>query len=243
MSGSIQVGGIEYARWGFDVGLLTDRPEAVLEFWTGHVGFPVERVLDPVPGVRQHKLTMHGAVLKVNAVGGPLPARAPWAGVRMLLLADDTADSPVHRSDPDGNQVCFVPPGFAGVDRFGVHLAVSDEAAHHRFLGEVLGAPQVGERTYLVAGAPISFSWSPDVVPGTHGAGAGFTYLTLQVVDVYAAHGTLVGRGATELQAPSGERFASDSIVSFVADPDGNRIEISQRPDLVAALLRSGGRG
>jgi lactoylglutathione lyase len=235
----MRVGGIEYARWGFDVGLLTDRPEPLLDHWTGDVGFPVERVLEPVPGVRQHKLTMHSAVLKVNAVGGPLPARAPRAGVRMLLLADDTVDSPLHRPDPDGNLVCFVPPGFAGVERFGVHLAVSDEAAHHRFLAEVLGAPQVGERTYLVAGAPISFSWSPDVVPGNTGVGAGYTYLTLQVVDVHAAHETLVGRGAVELQAPSGERFASDSIVSFVADPDGNRIEISQRPDLVAALLRS----
>lgn len=243
MRGPMRVGGIEYARWGVDVGLLTDRPEAVLEYWTGDVGFPVERVLDPVPGVRQHKLTMHGAVLKVNAVGGPLPARAPRAGVRMLLLADDTVDAPVHRPDPDGNQVCFVPPGFARVERFGVHLAVRDERAHHRFLGEVVGAPQVGDRTYLVAGVPISFSWSPDVAPGTHGAGAGFTYLTLQVVDVHAAHETLVGRGATELQAPSGERFATDSIVSFVVDPDGNRIEISQRPDLVAALLPSDPRG
>jgi catechol 2,3-dioxygenase-like lactoylglutathione lyase family enzyme len=230
---------LRLSRPKFDVGLLTNRGEQMLDFWTEEIGLPVERTLEPVSGVIQHKLTLHGAVLKLNCVAQPLPARGPLSGIRMLLLADSGVDVPQHLRDPDGNQLCFVPPGMAGVDTYGVHLAVSDEAAFHRFYKQVLGLRRVGERTYDFAGATISFAWSPDVIRRQDQVSASFSYLTFQVMDVFEAHDLLHGRGAEEERAPSGSHTTTDSTISFILDPDGNRIEISQRPDLVASALAS----
>jgi catechol 2,3-dioxygenase-like lactoylglutathione lyase family enzyme len=231
--------GLQLARGRFDLGLMTDRPVPMLEFWCGARGLPVERTLVPAPGITQHKLTMHGAVLKVNCVEAPLARQAAMGGVRLLRLAETGIDAPVHVRDPDGSLVQLVPPN-AGLRSFGVHLAVSDEDAATRFYGDVLGLEPIGDRTFDLAGADVSFAWSPDVVPTGKRGGPGFGYLTLQVMDVYEAHALLCGRGATELRSPSATAFAGGSSVSFVTDPDGNTIELSQRPDLVAAASERG---
>jgi len=232
---------MELARPMFDVGMLTNRGDAMLGFWCDEMGLALERELEPVPGVTQYKLTLMGAVLKINAVAAALPDRATLPGLRMLLLADDRVDHPQHRRDPDGNLLCLVPPGFRGITTFGVHFAVSDERRFHAFFTDVLQLDAIDERMYDLAGAALSFAWSPEVVAGATTGGAGFTYTTIQVMDAVAAHAALCDRGAIEDQPPSGAHFNSDSIVSFIRDPDGNRIEISQRPDLVAA--KSGRRG
>lgn len=236
-AGPIEFGdGLALARDKFDVGLLTDAGDAMLRFWTGGLGLPVVLTMEPVPGVVQHKLDLHGAVLKVNVIAAGLPREGRLGGLRVLRVVVDGIDAPTHRRDPDGNVVELLPPGGA-LRTFGAHFAVSDEEAAARFYGDVLRLERIGDRTYDLAGADLSFSWSPDVIPGVHGGGPGYGYLTIQVMDVHAAHALLVERGATELQAPSDTAFAGGSSVSFVADPDGNRIEISQRPDLVAAAL------
>jgi catechol 2,3-dioxygenase-like lactoylglutathione lyase family enzyme len=234
-NGPIEIGdGLVLARDKFDVGLLTAQPEAALAFWSGARGLPVVLTMEPVPGVVQHKLGLQGAVLKVNGVAAGLAPHARLAGLRVLRTVDAGVADAVHARDPDGNVVELVPPGGA-LRSFGVHFAVSDEEATAHFYAEVLRLERIGDRTYDLAGADLSFSWSPDVLRGKQGGGAGYGYLTLQVMDVHEAHALLVRRGATEMQAPSDTAFAGGSSVSFVADPDGNRIEISQRPDLVAA--------
>ena len=231
---------MKVSRRLFDVGVITNQREAMLEFWRDEIGFPVERELHPVEGVMQYKLTMMGAVFKLNCLERELPRRAGLGGVRMLLLADPSTDRPRHLHDPDGNLVCVVPPGYRGINTFGVHFAVSDEAAFAHFFGDVLALPKIGDRMYDFEGATISFAWSPDAVPGPDpsGNGTGYLYLTLQVMDVEAAHAEVVGRGAIEARPPSTEHTTTDSNISFIVDPDGNQIEISQRPDLVAAALR-----
>jgi catechol 2,3-dioxygenase-like lactoylglutathione lyase family enzyme len=229
----------ELSRGKFDVGLLTNKDHRMLEFWRDELGLPVERTLTPVPGVTQHKLTLHGAVLKLNCVDTPLQPRGTLSGLRTLLIADGGVQQVQHLRDPDGNLVCLVPPGWHGIDTFGVHFAVFDETAFGDFFGRVLGFPAVGDRSYDVGGATLSFSWSPDVMPRAGGASAGYGYLTLQVVDVVKAHTLVCARGATEEQPASSAHTTTDSTISFILDPDGNRIEISQRPDLVAAAEQS----
>jgi catechol 2,3-dioxygenase-like lactoylglutathione lyase family enzyme len=224
--------GVCLARGGFDVGLLTDRVDASLAFWCDERGLHIEHTLDPMPGITQHKLTMHGAVLKVNAVAAGLSRRGRLSNVRFLRLVEDGVDAPEHVRDPDGNVVELVPPG-GGLRAFGVHLAVADEDAAIRFYGEILGLERIGDRTYDLAGADLSFAWAPDARGG--GGLPGFGYLTLQVMDVHEAHALLCGRGATEMRPPSDTAFAGGSSVSFITDPSGTTIEISQRPDLVAA--------
>ena len=98
-----------------------------------------------------------------------------------------------------------------------------------------MGLEAVSDRVYDVAGAALSFAWSPDVAPGTGTVGRGFGYITLQVMDVVSAHALVCGRGAHEVMAPSDSAYAGGSSVSFIADPDGNLMELSERPDLVRA--------
>ena len=226
-------GGLVLSRDAFDVGVMTDRTEAALAFWVQELGLPVERTIEPFRGVFQHKLTMEGAVLKLNCLTKGIDPTARLGAVRLLRLVKEGIDKAVHVHDPDGNLVELVPAD-SGLNRFGVHLAVSNEDSARHFYGNVLGFERIGEHTFDVAGAELSVGWSPDARPGSAPAGRGFGYLTLQVMDVDAAHELVISRGATELQAPYDTVSAGGARVSFVADPDGNRIEISQRPDLVA---------
>jgi len=230
-------GGIVLSRDAFDVGVITDRSEAALAFWVKELGLPVERTIEPFRGVLQHKLTMAGAVLKLNCLTEGIDPTARLGAVRLLRLVKEGIDRAVHLHDPDGNLVELVPAN-SGLERFGVHLAVSDEDNARHFYGRILGLERIGERSFDVAGAELSVGWSPDARRGSPPAGRGFGYLTLQVMDVDSAHELVMGRGAIELQAPYDTVSAGGARVSFVADPDGNRIEISQRPDLVA-LARS----
>jgi catechol 2,3-dioxygenase-like lactoylglutathione lyase family enzyme len=235
-------GSVDLARAGFDVGLLTDHADAMLGFWRDTLGLSLEASINPTPGLVQHRLTMYGSVLKLNCLASPIRGPARMAGIRMLLLADDSIEVPQHVRDPDGNLVCRVPRGFGGVRTFGVHLAVSDEQAFRVFHRDVLGLEALGHNTYDFAGATLSFSWSPDVEPNSVPQASGFGYLTFQVMDVQQAHADLCARGAKELSAPGTSGIATTSSISFIADPDGNRIELSQRPDLIAAAVDSRAR-
>ncbi len=226
---------IELSRGLFDVGLLTRQREAMLAFWHDELGLAITQEHNPVEGVFQYKLDLKGAVLKLNCVEMALPTGNPLNGIRILLLADAAVSSPQQLRDPDGNLVCRVPPGFGGIDSFGVHFAVSDEAAFRHFYGNVMQLPEVADRRYDLGGALISFSWSPDVVAGADTTGVGYYYLTLQVMDAAATHAALCERGAIEDQPVSDGHTSTGSTISFIRDPDGNKIEISQRPDLVAA--------
>jgi catechol 2,3-dioxygenase-like lactoylglutathione lyase family enzyme len=227
-------GGLRLARPAFDIGLLTTDIDPMLAFWHHQRRLPIERDFEPSPGTTQYKLTMHGAVLKLNnlAVGGSASPRI--GAVRLLRLVDDDTREPRHLRDPDGNLIQLVPPG-GSLSTFGVHFAVSDESAATQFYGGVLGLEPIRDRVYDVAGAVLSFAWSPDVMPGTSAAGRGSAYITLQVMDIESTHALVCGRGAREVMAPSDSAYTGGSTVSFVADPDGNLIELSERPDLVRA--------
>jgi catechol 2,3-dioxygenase-like lactoylglutathione lyase family enzyme len=227
-------GGMRLARAAFDVGLLTTHIDPMIAFWHGERRLPIERTFEPAPGVTQYKLTMHGAVLKVNRVPGGASQPTRLGAVRLLRLVDDEIVEPCHLRDPDGNLAQLVPPG-GDLSTFAVHLAVSDEGSAADFYGTILGLEAMSERVFDVAGAALSFAWSPDVVPGAGMGGRGFGYITFQVMDVVAAHALVCGRGAHEVMAPSDTAYAGGSSVSFIADPDGNLIELSERPDLVRA--------
>jgi catechol 2,3-dioxygenase-like lactoylglutathione lyase family enzyme len=227
-------GGIRLARGAFDVGLLTTDIDPMIAFWHRERRLPIERIFEPTPGVTQYKLTMHGAVLKVNHVAGGASQPTRLGAVRLLRLVDDEIAVAHHLRDPDGNLAQLVPPG-GDLSTFTVHLAVSDERSAADFYGGVMGLESVSDRVYDVAGAALSFAWSPDVMPGAGMGGRGFGYITLQVMDVVSANALVCGRGAQEVLAPSDSAYAGGSSVSFIADPDGNLIELSERPDLVRA--------
>jgi lactoylglutathione lyase len=64
--------------------------------------------------------------------------------------------------------------------------------------------------------------------------GQGFRYLTVQVRNVDAEHAGIIGRGGVEGRGPL--TLGITARISFVRDPDGNWIEISQRASLTGPL-------
>jgi predicted enzyme related to lactoylglutathione lyase len=62
----------------------------------------------------------------------------------------------------------------------------------------------------------------------------GFRYITVQVLDVDAVHAGVLARGGMEGHSPM--TLGKVARISFVRDPDGNWIELSQRASLTGDL-------
>jgi lactoylglutathione lyase len=62
----------------------------------------------------------------------------------------------------------------------------------------------------------------------------GLRYMTFQVADVVAEHNHVLANGGLEGMAPV--RLGDVAYISFVRDPDGNWIEISQRKSITGSL-------
>src|SRR5579883_1122734 len=134
---------IELAKPHLDIGLFTNRLEAMLAFWQGEVGLPFEELSPVGGGVRQHRHGANGSVVKINHARDPLPA-APPCGYRELLIARAGLEEPRSLTDPDGNRVTLLPPGYEGITGIGVRLAVRDPAAFDDFCGRVFGMAPAG---------------------------------------------------------------------------------------------------
>jgi lactoylglutathione lyase len=80
----------------------------------------------------------------------------------------------------------------------------------------------------------ISFEQDRDAVSDAQMRGIGYRYLTIQVFDVVAEHRAILARGGAEGAVPV--RLGDVAYISFVRDPDGNWIEISQRKSITGSL-------
>lgn len=224
------------AKPRMDLGLFTNRLPEMLAFYQNEVGLPFDHVLPLGEGRQQHRHDMLGSVLKINASREPIAETAP-SGYRELLIAREGLLGPKRLADPDGNAVTLVPTGLFGITRIGVKLAVRDLAAHRRFYAVALGLPDVPEE----GGASFYCGDSVILIEETAGApadatieGTGFRYLTVQVFNTDKEHEDIIARGGREGSAP--RTLGKIARISFVRDPDGNWIEISQRASLVGTL-------
>lgn len=216
-----------------DVGILTNRGEEQLAFWQREVGLPFEERLPVRRGFVQMRHAMNGSVFKLNVVDAPIPA-APPAGYRELWIAREGVAAPRELVDPDGNRVVLVPPAYQGVTGIAVVLGVCDATAHARFYTHALG---------LEAAAPDAFRCGSSLFVVREDAaargdaardGLGYRYTTIQVWDCDAETAGIVARGGA-LGAPA-ITLGKTARFSFVRDPDGNWIEISQRASLTGPL-------
>ena len=221
------------AKPRLDFGLYTNDLTGMLAFWQGEIGLALEEVLPVGRGVRQHRLALNGSVFKLNHSRDPLPEEAR-SGYRELRIARPGLSESQSLVDPDGNHVTLLPPGEAGVEAIGIHLAVSDEAAHRDFYGRILEFEEAGENSYRLGDTLLSFAAVPGVSRSGGMRGIGFRYFTLQVWDVDEAHSEIVSRGGEEAHPPM--TLGKVARISFVRDPDGNWIELSQRASLTGDL-------
>lgn len=224
---------MELAKQQIDVGIFTNNLDAMLAFWQRNIGLAFDEMLPMGGGLRQHRHEMNGSVFKLNSSLDPLKA-GEATGYRELLIARGGLTVPQQLSDPDGNIVTLVPKGRDGIEGIAVRLGVRDEAAHHAFYRDALQLEQIGERGYRCGGSILRFAASArakEVGPMT---ARGFRYLTMQVRDVDAEHAGILARGGAEGRPPI--TLGSTARISFVRDPDGNWIEISQRASLTGPL-------
>jgi len=223
----------ELAKPHLDIGLFTNRLEPMLAFWQGEVGLPFEELLPVGGGVRQHRHAANGSVVKINHARDPLPDLPP-SGYRELLIARAGLAGPRSLTDPDGNRVTLLPPSHDGVTGIGVRVAVCDLGAFGDFYGRVFGLVAAGPHAYRCGDTVLFGEARPDAVPAGEVRAPGYRYLTVQVRDVEAAHAELVRRGASEGRPPV--TLGTTARISFVRDPDGNWIEVSQRASLTGPL-------
>lgn len=223
--------GVDLAKPYLDVGLYTNQLDEARRFYEGDLGLPYEELLKAGRGVHQHRLGLRGAVLKLNHAREPLEEGT--SGFRGLVIAEPGALPPRRLSDPDGLVVEVVPPGHDGVDVTAVRWASSDPDLLGRLLREGFDAEPVGERRWRIGATMVVVEHDAALVVGPLRA-RGFRYLTVQVGDVRAEHERLVGLGWHEGTAPV--RLGDVAMISFVRDPDGSWVEVSQRASLTGPL-------
>lgn len=184
-------------------------------------------------GLRQHRHAMNGSVFKLNASRDPLPDE-PRAGYRELIIARQGLDAPAALTDPEGNRVSLMPAGGDGVTGIGVRIAVRDLRAADAFYGEAMQFEPAGMHRYRCGDSLLLLEEDASAAQVGRMTGRGYRYITVQVRDVDAEHRGIIERGGTEGRPPI--TLGTTARISFVRDPDGNWIEISQRASLVGPL-------
>ena len=215
---------MDLAKDCLDVGLYTDHYGAMAAFYTDRVGLAYEELLKVGGGVHQHRLSLNGAVLKLNSSREPLEdAPTNFAGIDIGTGTDTAEDV----KDPDGNRVRLVPG--RGVL---IHWASSDPERLGGLLAEGFGADVTGPGRLRIGTTELDLHEGGVPVGATRARG--FRYITVQVRDVRAEHARLLRVGWREATPPV--RLGDTAYISFVADPDGARVEVSQRASLTGPL-------
>jgi len=220
---------IQLVKPALDVGLYTNQADALRGFYEGELGIAYNHLLKAGRGVHQHRLDLdtNGAVLKVNDARDPLPD-APSGYVGLAIVGD----RPRALHDPDALPVEVVEslPGGAQVR---ITVGTADVPAHERWFDHGLGASQIGESQFLLGSTLIELDANDQPYTDTMFA-RGFRYLTVQVADVVAEHRRLVEMGFESATEPV--RLGDVAAISFVRDPGGNWLEVSQRASLTGEL-------
>jgi hypothetical protein len=113
------------------------------------------------------------------------------------------------------------------IDEVGLSMVVSDIDRHAEFFGAGCDGVEVGPSAWRVGNTTIFLDQSPEPIRATPIIRRGFTMLTFVVVGLQHVHDHLLANGASH-----GMRISDDPgqpgrcNFSFVADPDGNWIEL-----------------
>lgn len=221
------------AKQHLDIGLQTNKKTEMLDFWQRKLDVPFEELLAIGGGVQQHRHSLNGSVLKINHSLHELSRLSP-TGYRGILIARQEQQEVEQLTDPDGNSITLVPPGTCGIHRIGIKMLVSSLCAFEQFYKHTLGLEQILPHAYRWGTTVILLEENPSVRRTDSMAGVGFRYITVQVTTVDETHDKLMNMGVTEGRPPV--TLGKTARISFIRDPDGNWIEISQRASLTGPL-------
>ncbi len=218
------------AKPALDVGLYTNQLAPMLDFWQNRAQLELSEMLPLGGGVRQHRHAIGQSVLKLNHTREALDPSPPSGLAKLTIFVAGLAD-PQPLTDPDGNTL-ELRPRTAASPNLRLTLAVNDVARSRVFYGETLELPIDAAGHFSVGTSQI------EIIPGqiatSEQKGLGYRYMTFQVFDVLAEHSKIVARGGVEGAGPV--RLGEVAYISFVRDPDGNWIEISQRKSITGSL-------
>jgi catechol 2,3-dioxygenase-like lactoylglutathione lyase family enzyme len=235
---------MELAKQFLDVGVFTNRIDEMRAFYGERIGLPFEELLPVGAGVRQYRYGLLGSVLKLNHIREPLPPRMP-GGYKLVAISDSHA-TPSALRDPDGNEIALVARGERGIGQIEIHLGVTDVDAFEHFYGDALQAERVGAGRFKLGETIVSLERDPAAVRAEKAGSAsavevvgtmravGMRYITVQVRDCDREHRRLTAMGVWEGAAPV--TLGAVARISFIRDPDGNFIEVSQRASLTGSL-------
>lgn len=230
---------MDLAKQTVDIGIFTNNIEAMQEFYGKTLELPFESVMPVGGGIKQYRYLANGSVIKLMHTADPLPRRHP-GGYETIMIASKSAKIPRFLPDPDHNSVELIPPGRDDVNQLELRVGVTDPEVFAAFYTKALGAAPIGENRYKIGETIIAVFHEPETkhAPAAHFAnalevvkgmaGLGIRYITLGVKDCEAAFAALKSAGAAEALAPV--NFGTVARIAFVRDPDGNFIELAQRP-------------
>jgi predicted enzyme related to lactoylglutathione lyase len=231
---------MELSRPQVDVGLFTNRIEEMKAFYGEELGLQFESMMPVGGGMQQHRYLANGSVIKLMASRDPLPRRHP-GGYETLIIASNKFENPEMLPDPDGNRIELVPPGRDDVTQIEVRVGVTDVDDYEEFYTKAFGAQAIGGNRYKIGetifaafrdpGAtrlkkPAPLANPMEAVKAM--ASLGIRYVTVQVRNCDEAFKELVAGGAAQAVEPT--NFGNVARIAFVRDPDGNFIELGQRP-------------
>lgn len=222
------------AKEHLDLGLFSNQRDQQLEFWQQRIGLPYDHMGKLGGGMQQHRHFMNGSILKMNHARNPLPALAR-AGWRELLIARPGINAPQPFADPDGNRVVLVPPGHDGVTGIAIRMMVSNRDAAEHFWRHTMQFDSPGKGVYRCGDSLLMVVGEEKIERADEWRAPGYRYITVQVWDAARETDGIVSRGG-ELGRPLRE-LGETVRFSFVRDPDGNWIEISQRASLTGGTL------
>ena len=220
---------MQLVKPALDVGLYTNDLDPMLTFWQQQAGLSFSELLPVGGGVHQHRHAIGDSVLKINHSRTPLPAGP--SGLAQLALFNNLVDTPQQVVDPDGNRL-ELHPQHEHAPNLRLTLQVNDYAVSERFYATTLGLERNDQGAFLVGASEIVLQTG--TVGDVPQKATGLRYMTFQVADVVGEHQAIVATGGAEGMAPV--RLGDVAYISFVRDPDGNWIEISQRKSITGSL-------
>ena len=230
---------MELAKAQLDIGTMVGDWEAADRFWSEAVGLTYEKFEKLGGGVRQHRFGSAGSVIKVNHSRAPLTRDETVH--RRLRLARPGCAEPVLLRDPEGVEVELVPPGHDGIAGLEVVNATADAGEAERFWVQGLGGTVVGPGRIRVGDSLVRLVAEAGLRRPSSRTAAGLRYLTVQVLDVDAAYARLVGLGFIGEIAPVS--LGATARISFVRDPAGGYVELSQLAEFTGRPIPPGDPG
>ncbi len=222
-----------------DVGIFTEQLEPMQTFYHEKLGLEFESILPVGGGFRQYRYLCNGSVIKLMHSREPLRPRRP-GGYETLMIATAKVATPEPLPDPDDNTIELVPPGRDDVTQIEIRVGVRDVDISGQFYLNAFGATDLGNYRYKIGETIFGLYHEPEIHPPNivrftnplevvrAMAQLGIQYVTFQVRDCDSAVSSLKAAGAAVALEPS--TFGDVARIGFVRDPDGNFIELSQRP-------------